>query len=468
MVAQDLTITADELASFPLIQIEPGRPLPLLSDTLNPSWSAALAILQRDAVAPILGAEKTTLTLAEWKEIKTRLQPYATWLESKSGDSIASLAPERIQEIIAADTQPTVNDLIAQDKALEPEFKAIHGVERLIRYRRDFPVLLRNFVNFLDFYNPERRAVFQAGRLFLDSRSTDLCIEVAGPSPLAAMSKAYIAYCDCARPGRAPIKIAACFTQGDSDYLFVGRNGVFYDRAGLDWDAKVTAVVDNPISVRQAFFSPYKKFVRLIEEQVAKRAAAAEAEADKKLNVAARETVGAAASPKPAKPSDKKVDVGTVAALGVAFGAVGTFMTALIGYASGIVAGGPIIVAAALLGAVLVISGPSMIIAWIKLRQRTLGPILDANGWAINGRVKISVPFGTRLTQLAELPPGSTRDLKDPYADTDRARRTRLIILLIIVVAAVAIRLHAVNFNSGRYFWQSEPALEAPAATPTP
>ena len=88
------------------------------------------------------------------------------------------------------------------------------------------------------------------------------------------MSKAYIAYCTCTRPGCAPMTIAACFTQGDSDYLFVGRHGVFYDRKGRDWDTIITSIVDNPISIRQAFWAPYKKFVRMIEEQVAKRAAA--------------------------------------------------------------------------------------------------------------------------------------------------------------------------------------------------
>ena len=55
---------------------------------------------------------------------------------------------------------------------------------------------------------------------------------------------------------------------------------------------------------------------------------------------------------------------------------------------------------------VLVISIPSMIIAYLKLRKRNLGPILDANGWAVNARAKINVPFGGVLTQVATLPAG--------------------------------------------------------------
>ena len=75
----------------------------------------------------------------------------------------------------------------------------------------------------------------------------------------------------------APVLTLVAFSAafGDSDNLMVGRNGVFYDRQGRDWDATITKVVDNPISLREAFFAPYKKFIRMIEEQVAKRAAAA-------------------------------------------------------------------------------------------------------------------------------------------------------------------------------------------------
>ena len=58
-----------------------------------------------------------------------------------------------------------------------------------------------------------------------------------------------------------------------------------------------------------------------------------------------------------------------------------------------------------------------MLIAWLKLRQRSLGPILDASGWAINGRMKINLSLGRSLSQLAQLPPGAEHSLHDPYAD---------------------------------------------------
>ena len=101
--------------------------------------------------------------------------------------------------------------------------------------------------------------------------------------------------------------IVAAFTAGDVDFLFVGRNGVFYDRQGHDWDATITKVIENPISIRQAFFSPYKKFLRMIEEQVAKRAAASDKQADSSLWAALATAPSHADKPaKPARPPTRR------------------------------------------------------------------------------------------------------------------------------------------------------------------
>jgi hypothetical protein len=469
IAAKDMKITSEEVAGFPLARIEAGRPLPLL-EGVNPAWAGALATLHAAAVAPVLGAAKTALTEADWTALQAKFAAHEAWAAAKAGGSCEKLGAARAQEILAGKSREALAALLAQDTALAPEFAAIAAVERLARYHRDLRALLHNFVNFADFYSRDRWAVFQAGTLYLDSRSTEFCIRVDGQNPLAAMSKAYIAYCACTRPGCAPMTVAACFTQGDSDYLFVGRHGVFYDRLGRDWDVVVTGIVDNPISIRQAFFAPYKKFVRFIEEQVAKRAAAADAEASGKLAATAEKTANA----DKAKPEAKKIDVGTVAALGVAVGGITAAFGAIVGAFFGLGVWMPV----GILGIILAISGPSMIIAWLKLRQRTVGPILEGNGWAVNGRVKINIPFGTALTDMAKLPPGSHRSLEDPYEDKEAARqRRRIVVFLVLAVlaaAAIWIRWDATKHRSAggeaRYFWQERAkpvaATPAPAAAP--
>ena len=456
IAAKDLNITAAEVAGFPLARIEAGRALPLV-EGINPAWAGALATLLQAVVTPLLGAGKTSLTAAEWASLNAKLAAYETWLGGKTGPAVEKLGLPRVKAILAGSARVELARLLALDQALAPEFKAMGDVDRLTHYYRDLRALLHNFVNFADFYSRDRWAVFQAGTLYLDSRSTELCIRVDGANPLAAMSKAYIAYCSCTRPGGKSMNIAACFTQGDSDYLFSGRHGVFYDRAGQDWDAVITSIVDNPISIRQAFWSPYKKFLRMIEEQVAKRAAAAEAESNARLAGAAEKA--ASADKAPAAPP-QKVDIGAVAAIGVAISGAITALTLILGYVFQLKAWQYPLV---LIGLMLVISTPSMIIAWLKLRQRTLGPILEGNGWAVNGRVMINIPFGSALTDVATLPPGARRSLEDPYEDKAAARKRRQFIGLLVVLLLAALAIRFDQQRRGHYFWQSGPVPMASA-----
>ena len=83
----------------------------------------------------------------------------------------------------------------------------------------------------------------------------------------------YILYCACTSEKLSKsFNIAAVLTKGDTDGLREGKNAVFYDRDGNDYTAKVTSIVDNPISVWQAFWSPYKKVGRWISDKVDKSA----------------------------------------------------------------------------------------------------------------------------------------------------------------------------------------------------
>lgn len=420
VAGKDLSISAQEIASFPLAHIAAGKALPLKKG-INPAHAAAVNALAENAIKPLLG-DKTELTEEDWSAIQAKLAPYDAWIAAKTGASVEKLGIVRVREILASSAKQSVADLIAKDKALEAEAAGISNVERLARYHRDLHLLASNFVNFRDLYDGGEPAIFQRGVLYLDQRSCTLVIAVEDAGRHAAMAGlagAYLAYFDAVRKGTGEkMGLVAIFSQGDDDNLMVGRNGVFYDRKGRDYDATITKIVANPISLRQAFWLPYKKFVRMIEEQVAKRAAAADAESSGKLAAAAAATANAdKTAAAPAAPEPKKVDVGTVAAMGVAFGAIGGFFAALMAMGKDVVAHGPLAIAGAIVGLIALISGPSMILAYIKLRKRNLGPILDANGWAVNAPAKINVPFGTSLTGIAKLPPGARRDLVDPFAE---------------------------------------------------
>lgn len=444
----NLTPSVEALAGFPLAMVDVKKVLPL-GEGLNPAWAAAMARFDAEIVKPLVGPN-AELTEADWDTIKAKFSAYFDWNSRKAGQAVEKLGIEKIREILDSNARDTISGLIGQDKAKEPEFKNITQVERLVRYHRDLFTLLKNYVSFGDFYTRKDKAIFQAGTLYLDGRSCELCVRVNDidqHAGLAALSRIYLAYCKCTRRGGAEtMTIAAAFTGGDSDFLMVGRNGIFYDRKGRDWDATIAKIIDNPISIRQAFFAPYKKALRMIEEQVQKFAEAREKESEARLHAAA----AAGVAPQPAKgPVDVGKMVGIVAALGVGVGAVGTLFG---GFVAGFMALQPWYAKpVALLGAGLAISGPSMLLAWLKLRQRTLGPVLEGNGWAVNGRVRVNIPLGTALTDLKSLPPGSTRSLDDPFEDKQGRRRRRLLWLAaaLLGAAAVAARvLHAWPFHA--------------------
>lgn len=423
IAAKDLTITAAEVAGFPLAKIEPNRPLPFF-EGINPAWADKMAQLRDLVVEPMLGKGKTALTQDEWLKIVNRLAPFDAWMASKPASPVERLGIERLQQLVSGAARTNALELIKQDLALEPVAKAIASVERLARYYRDLYRLLHNFVNLADFYSPDRLAIFQVGTLYLDGRATELCVRVddmGKHAALASLSKLYLVYCDCTRPGGEKMTIAAAVTNGDSDNLMPGRNGLFFDRKGRDWEATVTKIIENPISVRQAFWAPYKKMIRMIEDQIEKFAAAKEKSVTENVQSGIVTTAATVEAPPPPKEKDAKAQAfdiakyaGIFAAIGLAVGAIGTALAAIVGaFWSLELWQMPLAVA----GILLIVSSPSMIIAWLKLRQRNLGPILDANGWAINGRVKITLVLGRSLTTVAELPPGATRSLTDPYQD---------------------------------------------------
>jgi hypothetical protein len=417
LAAKDLTITSAEIQSFPLARIGPGRALPLKTG-VNPAWAAAVAALAEKAVKPLVG-EKAELTEADWAAILAKLAPYEAWQGGKGGPSVEKLGAERVRALAKDGARKLFDDLMAEEKAQEPTAKSIASVEKLVRLHRDLFRLANNFVSFRDFYARKAPAIFQVGRLFLDQRECELCVRVedAGKhATMAPLSRAYLAYCDCTRPATGEkMTIVAAFTAGDSDNLMVGRNGIFYDLEGRDWDATITRVVENPISLRQAFWAPYKKLLRFIEEQVTRRATAADTAANDKLTAGAI-AVEKSADTGQAEGVPRKFDVGVVAALGVAVGGIAAALGAMLQTFFGLGMWMPL----GFVGLMLVISGPSMLIAALKLRQRNIGPILDANGWAVNARARLNIPFGGALTKVAKLPPGSSVDTVDPFAEKRR------------------------------------------------
>ena len=429
-----LSQNCKEIEMLPLAHIRPRCSLSLNND-INPFWTNKIKAFKTFAITPIFG-EKDSLSEIECHQLLATFAPVFAWLEGKPSVVFDTYGIDKVRTLINDRAHGKLIKLIDTDKAESVTFDALVNLEKLVRFHRDLYRLTTNFVNFKDFYANNGPAMFQAGTLFIDQRSCNLCIKVDDAnkhSTMAAMAGTYLVYCECKRrAGAEKLTIVAALTNGDSENIMPGRNGVFYDRAGNDWDATIVKIIENPISIKQAFWLPYKSLVRMIESQVAKRATAADTQSTAKLTQTATIAANVDKSKPEPLPPPKKLDIGVVAALGVAAGALGTFVATLFGYFSGIISLGPIAIIGALLGLLLLVSGPSIVLAYIKLRKRNLGPILDAGGWAINAKAKINVPFGTVLTQTAVLPQGSQRDLLDPYAEK-KSPWPKLVVFAILI-----------------------------------
>ena len=327
--------------------------------------------------------------------------------------------------------------------AAQAEFMPLR---KLLLLHRDFYRLLRNFVTLEDFYdlNDKTIASFQAGTLIIDQRACHLCIRVNdmgkhdAQAPLSGM---YLLYCNCVnqKTGKTA-QIVAAVTQGEIKNLSVGKNAVFYDNDGLDYDATVYKIIENPISIRQAFWTPYRKFSKWVEDKINKSAAEKDAKAfDDMTAKADAAAADPAAEKKPA--FDIAKFAGIFAAIGLALGMIGAALASVAAGLAALTWWQNILVFICIL---LVISGPSMIMAWLKLRRRNLAPVLNANGWAVNADAIISVPFGRTLTEQVAFP-----FIKAPKMKGEMSNGKKWLIgicLTLIALGIICLVLHLLGF----------------------
>ena len=352
---------------MPLVTDEPDKALPL-KDHLNPKHLEAILAFAEKCVKPVLG-ERDSISRLEWKKVKAAFAPYRAWAGSRP---VAS-APEKA--------------------GLEEE-------ERLVRYRMNLGEFLVNYVSMDRLYGGKGGATFQTGVLRIDGKELNLCFHVdseAAHSALSGRSECCVIYVKLSRPEDGSTRmVCAVVTAGTVGGLYVGRNGVFYDRDGRNWEATVTKVVEAQVSLAEAFWMPWKKLGAAIAGAVKKFLGDRESAADAKLSSAAQNV------------TDGKKDAAggaggaalasSVAAIGIGVGMVGAAAASLMAAVKGM---GPWQAVASVVAIVLVVSMPSVILTWFKLRRRDLGAILNAGGWAINRQMRFSMKLARGFTKCA-------------------------------------------------------------------
>ena len=346
---------------MPLVTEEPDKALPL-KEHLNPKYLEAILDFAEKCVKPLVG-EKNTLSRMEWKAVKAKFAPYRAWIAAKPVMSPGSK-----------------DDLVDE--------------ERFLRYKLHMGELLQNYVTMDRLYGLDSWAIFQTGILRIDGREMNLCFHVgseATHSALVDKSNCCVIYLKLSRPAeKAERLVCAVVTAGKVGTLYVGRNGVFYDRDGKDWEAVITKVVENQVSLAEAFWAPWKKIGEGIAGTVKKFIGDKQAKATDSVQKGTESTQAGGAAM-----------ASSIAAIGIGIGMVGAAAASLMAAISSMPAWK---IAVSVVVLVLLVSVPSMILAWFKLRRRDLGVILNACGWAINRPMHFSMKRAAAFTKCAPDP----------------------------------------------------------------
>ena len=346
---------------MPLVTDEADKVLPLKESHLNPKHLEAVLDFAAKCVKPVLG-EVETLDRLGWKKVKAAAAPYRAWIAAKPVMSAGAKA------------------------ALDDE-------ERVLRYKMHLLEFLENFVNMKRLYDVKSLAIFQTGVLRIDAKEMNLCFHVdseAAHSALAEKSKCCVVYLKLSRPAeKAEGLVCAVATAGTVRGIYAGRNGVFYDRDGKDWEAVVTKVVEAEVSLAEAFWAPWRKLGEGVASAVKKFIGDKQTAAQTKVEAGAQNAQAGAAAM-----------ASSVAAIGIGVGMMGAAFASILAAVSGMPWYKILI---SLVALVLVVSVPSMVLAWFKLRARDLGAILNASGWAINRPMRFSMKRARAFTKVLGL-----------------------------------------------------------------
>ena len=346
---------------MPLVSEEPDKDLPL-KDHLNPKHLEAILDFAAKCVTPLLG-EKDRLARLEYKAVKAKFAAYRDWVSSKP--------------VMNAD---------ANGKLVEEE--------RLLRYKLHMGEFLENYVTMDRLYSEKDYAIFQTGVLRIDGREMNLCFHVeseAAHSALSEKSHCCVIYLKLTRKNEAAERnICAVVTAGTVGALYVGRNGVFYDRDGKDWGAVITKVVESQVSLLEAFWAPWKKIGEGIGAAVKKFLGDKQASATASVQKGTESTQAGGAAM-----------ASSVAAIGIGVGMVGAAFASIMAAVSSMTAWE---IALSIFAIILIVSLPSVILTWFKLRRRDLGAILNASGWAVNREIRFSMKRARGFTKCAPNP----------------------------------------------------------------
>jgi hypothetical protein len=249
-----------------------------------------------------------------------------------------------------------------------------------------------------------------------------------------------------AKEGGESYEVAVPVTRGRSDGLQVGKRGVFYDVEGREFDAVVTQIIRQPVSLWEAMTMPFGRIGQFISKKIEGMAAAGEKSLDESLEKSyAQGTLAAPGAPTPAAAAPTAGPGGFIAATGIAFAAVGSSLAFIVTQVRSLTVF-DVLSAAMIVAAVVML--PSGLLGWLKLRKRNLALLLEGSGWALNDRLKLTRDLAALITRRPRLPKNAKVDRTDVLQsvlatarvdDEEEPRSTGLWLLIGLVITFVVL-----------------------------
>lgn len=436
---------------------------------VNAAWRRELEAFAGQALPRVREGEPNAMARAEWEALKKALAPYDAWVTGKKGESVEKLGPERLRECLAGPWTAEVRRMVEDDKAVAGELAQVADLEKLILYQKYVLELANHLVSFPRLFDPDRRAMIERGTLVMDGRRFKLNVAVfnrAAHKKIATESQIFIMYCDITGgDGDEKFEVASAITAGDAGDIFVGKRGVFVTIDGREWDATVTDIITNPVGLWEAVKLPFKRLAEFVGKFTEKFSASRTGELEKGLSTQLAQAEKSMTTPPTAgaaQPGGGGIGA-IVAGGGVAFAALGSSLAYAASKVKDIHPWDVVKVLAVLLA---MVAAPTIIVAVVKLRRRNMSALLEACGWAVNIRMRLTATLGRLFTELPPLPKHAEKRRLDlaktflaqvPKA-THATKKVAAVIIAVIIIALVV----AYSFSVWPF---RTPSPDAPAGT---
>ncbi|MCM8543345.1 MAG: hypothetical protein NE328_23955 [Lentisphaeraceae bacterium] len=402
-----------------------------LTEPINPYFKNQLTKLQEQVLDEFLARPVMEVYKVDWLKVCDIFKPFENWLLSSNGIEVKSVDEARLRQYLDSDIPAKLQKMIDADKALGKKLKVRQELEEIIILQKNIIDFCNNFVSFPQLYNPEHRAIFEIGYLVIDGRifNFNLPVEdVKEHSEAAKKSGIYLLYLEITGSKEdKPFFVCTPVTSRKIGLLDVNKRGVLFDLDGKEWDAKVIKVVHNPVSLTEAITAPFRKVSRMLMEAIDKISSETEKELENKLNKASTNLHKDVAKTVANTKADSKHPSSTVrdlmmtgsltfAALGSSFAYISSTFAKL-EWDQGMFA---------IAIAIIVITLPIVIVSSFKLHRRNMSSILEASGWAINARMRLTRRLAALLAPHPDKPGRVFKKKRDLLKGFSRKFKFRL------------------------------------------